>query len=675
MAHKTNSFERFWKELKRRKVVHVITVYAAIAFVILELVSMITQPLKLPEWTEAFVIVLLCIGFVIAVFVSWVYDITPVGVKKTKPVSELKHSDHTTHAVSSGWKIAIYLSAFIILALVAFNLISRRNLNADILRLEKSIAVLPFINESPVDSNKHFINGVMEEILNNLQSIKEFRVLSRTSTDQYKGLDRPTIPEIAKKLGVSYIVEGSGQKYGNTFTLRAQLIRAKGKETHIWGKTYNEEIREVRDYVRIQSEIAQSIARELKAAITPEERQIIDKIPTENLTAYSYYQRGREDHVNYWNNVNDKDALMRAEDCYHKALESDSEYAKAYAGLALVYFAKNLRREYFTRNYLDSSRILAEIALKYDNKTPEANVVLGDFYREKGEIEKALEEYNKAIRINPSLWEAYRGKAYLKWQDDYVAFLENSYKALSLAQGTELYSMWQRIFTVLVVAGFPDLAMDKLKLSTDSIMNFVALGYIEDVMGNYTKSNEYYKKAYSIDSSRTFTLETNNILSALGASCMATGNFKESLKYFKKYVELLKVRGEIDYNNMHRIGYSYYKNGNSKEAEYYFNLQMVYCNDLINSNRPHAQKYYTYYDRAGIYAFRGEKEKAYADLRVFNQRKMDGFWMVTLIKNDRLFDSIRNEPEFQQIVRDVEVKYQAEHERVKKWLEEQGMLN
>ena len=91
MAHKTNSFQRFWKELKRRKVIHVITVYAATAFVILELVNMVARPLRLPDWTEAFVIVLLCIGFVIAVFVSWVYDITPAGVKKTKPVSELKH--------------------------------------------------------------------------------------------------------------------------------------------------------------------------------------------------------------------------------------------------------------------------------------------------------------------------------------------------------------------------------------------------------------------------------------------------------------------------------------------------------------------------------------------------------------------------------------------------------
>jgi hypothetical protein len=177
MAQKLNSFERFWQELKRRKVIHVITVYAALAFVILQLIDIVERPLRLPDWTTALVIVLLCIGFIIAVFFSWVYDITPAGVKKTKPVSTAKHIDQTTTPTSSGWKIATYVSAIIIIALLAFNFINKRSLNANLSKLEKSIAVLPFINDSPVDSNKYFINGIMEEVLNNLQKIKDFRVL------------------------------------------------------------------------------------------------------------------------------------------------------------------------------------------------------------------------------------------------------------------------------------------------------------------------------------------------------------------------------------------------------------------------------------------------------------------------------------------------------------------
>jgi TolB-like protein len=278
MAHKTNSFERFWKELKRRKVVHVITIYAAVAFVILQLVDMVAEPLRLPVSTKALVIVLLCIGFIIAVFVSWIYDITPAGVKKTKPASSVKHTDHATAPTSSGWKIATYVSGAIIFALVALNLISRRNLNADISKIDKSIAVLPFINDSPGDSNNYVINGLWAEVTNNLQTIKNLRVLSRTSTEQYKGPDRPAIPEIAKKLDVNYIVEASGQMIGSIFSVRVLLTKAKGKETPIWAKHYQEEMKEVRDWVRIQSQIAQAITVEVKARMTPEEKQLIEKI-------------------------------------------------------------------------------------------------------------------------------------------------------------------------------------------------------------------------------------------------------------------------------------------------------------------------------------------------------------------------------------------------------------
>jgi adenylate cyclase len=175
-----NEIEKFWNELKRRKVIHVITVYAAIAFVILQLVNIIERPLRLPDWTTALVIVLLCIGFIIAVFVSWIYNITPAGVKKTKPVSKVKHGDQVTSQASSGWKIATFVSGAIILTLIAFNFINKRKHNVDITKLEKSNAILPFHNDSPDDTNTYFINGIMEKILNNLQMVKELRVISRS---------------------------------------------------------------------------------------------------------------------------------------------------------------------------------------------------------------------------------------------------------------------------------------------------------------------------------------------------------------------------------------------------------------------------------------------------------------------------------------------------------------
>ncbi|HUX94607.1 MAG TPA: hypothetical protein VMV47_02650 [Bacteroidales bacterium] len=131
----------------------------------------------------------------------------------------------------------------------------------------------------------------MDEILNNLQKIKDFRVLSRTSTEQYRETTRPPIPKIGKELNVNYIVEGSGQKYGNKFILRVQLIAANN-ERHLWAKSYDREIKQTSDIINIQVEIAKLIAKELEATITPEEKNLIEKIPTDNLEVYDFYLLG-----------------------------------------------------------------------------------------------------------------------------------------------------------------------------------------------------------------------------------------------------------------------------------------------------------------------------------------------------------------------------------------------
>ncbi len=682
MAQKTNSFERFWKELKRRKVIHVITVYAAIAFVILQLIDIVSEPLRLPVSTKALVIVLLCIGFIIAVFVSWVYDITPAGVKKTKPVSAVKHTDQTTRAVSSGWKIATYVSGAIIIALVAFNFISKRNLNADLSKLEKSIAVLPFINDSPSDSNQYFINGIMEEVLNNLQKIKDFRILSRTSTDQYKGPDRPTIPEIAKKLVVNYIVEGSGQKYGNKFVLRVQLIAANN-ERHLWAKSYEKEIKATSDQISLQSEIAQSIATELKVIITPNEKQLIEKIPTTNLTAYDFYQRGREEERKYsltnftalstgaFYKPSNKQAVERAEKMYNTALKYDSTFALAYIGLASVYWNKHFYEQYFLKSFLDSVLFLSKKALYFDNQLTDAYYIRGRYYAEKGLIKQALEEYDKALKFNPNNWLAYFGKGDLISQDDPVETIKNLQKAASLNYGSELPLIIVSLTESYFDTGFIEKANNNLeyfKLIGDSTQYLWIAAYGEIKQGYWGKAIEFNKKGYAIDSTDVETLDN------LGYCHSFLGQFEESLKYYKKYVERKKALGQFYLLESHRIGYAYFKNGYKKEAEYYFDKQIDYCNDLIKSDRPWAQLLYPYYDLAGVYAFRGDKVKAYKNLKIFNQRQKEYLWMVSLIKTDPLFDSIRNEPEFQQIIGDVESKYQAEHERVRKWLEENHML-
>src|SRR5664280_2624962 len=365
-------------------------------------------------------------------------------VKGTPPLKELlneeKKEDSRKEVISKGiinhkskkW-IIILLSVFLFIAgaYAIHKIIDRSKQTQDLTKREKSIAVLPFINDSPDKENAYFINGIMDEIINNLQKISEFsRVLPRTSVEQFRGETRPSIPEIAKKLNVNYIVQGSGQKYGNKFVLRVQLIVANN-EKQLWGKSYEQEIHETSDMINIESQIAQSIAAELKATMTPEEKQLIGKTPTKNLTAYDFYLRGREEHTKFWINKNNtgvlqKDVVQKAEDLYRKALKYDSTFAQAYAGLARVYWDKNYWKEYFSENFMDSVLILTNHALSFDNQLSEANTLRGTYYYETGKPELAIEEFDKAIQLNPNDWMAYLGKGDLYYSYTDLVNLINS---------------------------------------------------------------------------------------------------------------------------------------------------------------------------------------------------------------------------------------------------------
>ena len=565
-------------------------------------------------------------------------------------------------------KTKIIIGSIILFALIILGYFLIPTLTNTKEQLEKSIAVLPFRNDSSSDSTTYFINGLMEEVLNNLQKIKDFRVLSRNSVEQFRNNTTKSTPEIAKKLGVNYIVEGEGQKYGNTFRLRVQLIKA-AKEGHLWAESYEKEIRETEDIYSTQSNIAQSIASALKATITPEEKQLINKISTNNLTAYDFYQQGREEHTKYWNNNNNRRALQKAEDLYHRSLKYDSTFAQAYSGLAKVYWDKHIWKEYFLKNFMDSVLILTKIALSLDDQLSEAYTLRGRYYSETGKPEQAIKEFDKAIKLNPNDWMAYYEKGEFYYSTDFVNNINYLQKAASINRGPELPSLLGEIGSAYLWAGFPEknklYSQNKLNLDGDSSSYYSSLAADEFWLANFNKSIEYAKKVKAVDSANVFWL---------GIGYAWLGQYKESLKYYKKYFERLKAQGEIDFNGMHRIGYVYWQNGYKEEAEYFFNEQIKYCNKMIELKRSWGQGFYAYYDLAGVYAFRGEKDKAYKNLRIFNQIQRTNLAAPMLMKTDPLFNSIRNEKEFQQIAKDIEVKYQAEHERVRKWLEEQGML-
>ncbi|MGW8315861.1 MAG: TPR end-of-group domain-containing protein [Bacteroidales bacterium] len=663
-----NKLSQFWQELKRRNVVRVITVYAGAAFVIIELINNITEPLRLPEWTPTLVIILLAIGFPVVIIFSWIYDIHPEdGIVKTEGAEREKSAENPKS--SNGWKIASYISFVVIVGLIILNIVPGSKSDHRSRNLDKSIAIIPFQNDSPDRENEYIINGMMESILNNLAKIKDLSVVSRSSIEQFRD-SSVFVPDVARFLNVSYILEGSVQKYGDRIRMFVQLIDRD--DHHIWSEQYDRVIRTVEENLSLQSEIATLVANELQAVITPAEKEFINKKPTADPKAYELYQRGREEYWKYWNDPDNIKAYERSTEYLLEALEYDSTFAEVYTSLALNYFEKNYWEEYFLVDFMDSAFSLVNSALYYDNQQPDAYLIRGRILSEKDMPKSAGRDLKDAINLNPNSWRSYFEIGKLYFGINQVSGFENLQKAASLNYGLERPVILNTIARNLALAGFDrpaKLYFDQaLALSSDSLTYYTSLAAMENWTGNYTVSIEYCQKALSIDPNYAPALDR------MAYDYMFMGEYDQSYRY---YTDLVKSRSgsELpDINDIHRVAYAYWKAGLKDEADSLFNLQEQYCLRMIELGRGHASGGAAYYDLAGVYAFRGEKELAMENLRIFSEKLIAGVWIVTLINDDPLFDTLRGDPEFQQIVSSIEAKYQAEHEKVKQWLEENDML-
>jgi len=531
-----------------------------------------------------------------------------------------------------------------------------------------SIAVLPFTSLSEDSEKQYQADGVMEAILLHLSRIEDLKVTDRLSVEKYRGTSKASV-QICEDLEVSHLLIGSFRKYDDKARLIVHLIQS-GNEDHVW--TYQYDI-EWSDIFTVESEVAQSLAKELQAVITPEERQLIDKIPTIDLTAHEFYLRGREEQLKYATGSNNHEALERAKNYYNQALEYDPTFALAYAGLGSIYYVKHRNNRLFSDYALDSVLILSDLALSYDNQLDAAYNLRGLYYQwGKSNNNQAIKEYDKAIEFNPNAWVAYRSRGILYFSDDHVKALYNLHKAASIHRGTHLPMLYRKISEAYASAGFKEkydyYLNESFKLELDSTAYYYQLYKWPHFAGNYEKAIEFLEKSYALDSSgleRVFFLGVNHML---------FGQYEESLKYLKIYARRSEDLNIHDAHNVYRIGYAYSINDYKEEAAYYLDKGTDILSDMLKDGRHQYQDYMTYYSLAAIYAFQGEDPKAYENLRQLNQRQRMPQWMVSNIKDDPMFGSIRDEPEFQQIVRDIEVKYLAEHERVRQWLEGNDML-
>lgn len=528
--------------------------------------------------------------------------------------------------------------------------------------LDKSIAVLPFRNDSPDEEKMYFINSIQAAIIDNLSNIEDLRVIERGSVEQYRHNPKPLVI-IAKEMKVSYILAGNGFKDEDNIRLSIRLIEAK-REKRLWSRSFD---RKTIETYALVSEIPQLVAREINSVITPEEKKRIEKIPSTSLTAYDFYQRGTEKLFDVWMD-GDTAALEESEYLFYKALEYDSMFAAVYGRLAMIYSTKWHYLASWKGDYeemLDSSIRIADKAITMDDQCAEAYSHKGWCLVEKGQNELALETLKEALVYNPNLWEAYNtlGDAYTQLDKPDLA-IANYYRASILHRGKMLPFLIRNIGDYLAHMGFKDQAQayfqELLDLDGDSIQYLKAMSNLAINHGDFNEGIRYAERWCALDTSIWAIYQ-------LAMYHMYLGHFEDALTYFGK-------KGFINYYDYsQRIGYAYWQLGDMEKAAIYFNKMIHISNENIKSDS-HPIKTYSYYNNAGIYAFLGEEARAFEYLRLFNQDLPDNIFelsidMLTLIQNDPLFDGIRDEPEFHEILSNVEARYQVRREKVRNWME------
>ena len=372
----------FFEEVKRRKVYRVAVGYVIAAGAIIQLASASFPAWDLPNWALRVVIVLLLIGFPIALIFAWAFDITAQGIRATPDAVAPK--THRRRNV-----IMLVVTGVIISAAAGFFLLPRVAAH----KVDKSIAVLPFQNLSDERENAYFADGIQDDVLTNLSKIGDLKVISRTSVMQYRG-KAANVREIGKALGVSTILEGSVRRSGNKVRLNVQLIDANTDE-HVWANDYD---RDVTDVFAIQSDLAQKITEALQAKLSPAERSQVTRKPTENGEAYLAFVEAN----NLASSMEDFERLKQSEQLYERAVELDPNFALAMARYSqleswIVHDRENTpaRRE--------KARSLAERALQLQPDLPEAHLALGKCWDYGDQnYDAALREFEIARRGLPN---------------------------------------------------------------------------------------------------------------------------------------------------------------------------------------------------------------------------------------------------------------------------------
>jgi len=357
-----NKLSQFWQELKRRRVIHVIIVYATAAVVIIGLVSDVYESLHLPDWTPALTLIILVIGFPLAIIFSWIYNVSRKGFVKTEAIDSIEQKSEA------------------------------RSTSVKTTSQENSIIVLPFENISPDPEQEYFSDGLTEEIITDLSYINDLLVISRSSSMVFKGT-RKSIKEIAEEVNVNYVLEGSVRKEGNNLRIVAQLIDASS-DSHLWAEKYSGTLD---DIFNIQEKVSSSIADALKIKLTSDEKQKIHGKQIDNIDVYDIYIKAQQASKSFT-----EIGLKQALQYINQGLETIGDNEKLYAlmgGTYLTFIEMGIDKD---KSIFKKIEECTEKVFSLNPDSSDGYYLRGHVQRWHGDVIGSIKNYNKALSIEPN---------------------------------------------------------------------------------------------------------------------------------------------------------------------------------------------------------------------------------------------------------------------------------
>lgn len=392
MSDPASGLQRFLAELKRRRVYRVAAAYAVVGWIVIEFASVVLPALHLPEWTTTFVVVLALLGFPVALVLAWAFDVTPDGVHRTKAAGTAGGERLAGDAGAPVGSVLLAAVGILVAATGGWYVLGSRTGSSAI--TDRSIAVLPF---EPLGGEPDaFTEGMHDDLLTRLSNVADLTVTSRTSVQRYRGTDQD-LREIARELGVRWILEGGVQQVGDQVQVNAQLTDPR-TDSHVWAESYRRTVTP-QNLFTIQGEITSKIARALHARISPAERRRLQRRPTENLEAYRLYVQGRA-HLDRRTEV----GMRRAVELFRQAIALDSTYALAWSGLADGLLLLGSYSHAALDTMLAPARAAADRAIRLSPDQAEAHASVAHVHmiQEPADVPATIRRLERAIELKPS---------------------------------------------------------------------------------------------------------------------------------------------------------------------------------------------------------------------------------------------------------------------------------